>query len=274
MEDQPKFDHIPLEQLELWEEANVRKSSALVNIQDLAMNIKRNGLRVPLLVKEKIPKKLYLVFTGQRRLEACRMVDYSPVPCFIFKQISLRDAQILSLSENLYREAMTIDDISEAANKLLQIFKDLSKVARALGVTESTVKGYLDYNAVFPELRAMVGRGKGKISAQQAKDIYVKFPDLNRALAAGRELAKITDRTKKKKYHESIRAATPSDTWDSIRHRAEKLIHMKPFKILLPDSKYKVIEKIAYVRKIDEEDLLVNIVEKWIEEYERGEHRV
>jgi len=122
------------------------------------------------------------------------MINYSPIPCFVFKKISLRNAQILSLSENLYREGMTIDDLSDAADKLLHAFKDIEKVARALGVTVPTVKGYLDYKAVFPSLRTMVGRGKGKISAQQAKDIYVKFPDEKRALAAARELAKITDR--------------------------------------------------------------------------------
>ena len=77
---------IALEKLELWEEANVRKSNALENIHDLANNIKQNELRVPLLVKEKEHNKLYHVFSGQRRLEACRMINYSPVPCFVFKK--------------------------------------------------------------------------------------------------------------------------------------------------------------------------------------------
>lgn len=273
MEDRPKFDYIPLNQLELWDDANVRKSEALTNIQDLALNIKKNELRVPFLVKEIEPKKLYHVFSGQRRLEACRMINYSPVPCFIFKEISLRDARILSLSENLYREAMTIDDLSNAADILLNTFKDISKVARALGVTESTVKGYLDYKSVFPELRAMVGKGKGKISPQQAKDIYVKFRDVHRALAVAKELAKINDRKRKSKMHAAIRQASPDEDIDSIRKRAEKLIHMKSYEIILPDSDYKLVEKIAYVRNIAAEDLLLNIVEKYLEEYERGEHR-
>ena len=265
---------IPLKKLELWEEANVRKSNVLENIHDLANNIKQNELRVPLLVKEKEHNKLYHVFSGQRRLESCRMINYSPVPCFVFKKISLREAQILSLSENLYREGMTIDDLSEAADTLLHSFKDISKVATALGVGESTVKGYLDYKAVYPEIRALVGKkGKGKISVQQAKDIYVKFPDKPRAIAAAKSLAKISDRTKKRKYHAAITESTKHDTWGTITQKAEKAIRMKPYNILLPDSKYKLIEKVAYTRKIDAEDLLITIVEKWIHEYEQGEHR-
>lgn len=268
-----QLENIALEKLELWNEANVRKSNPLENIYDLANNIKQNKLRVPLLVKEKEPNKLYHVFSGQRRLESCRMINYTPVPCFVFKKISLRNAQVLSLSENLYREGMTIDDLSDAADTLLHSFKDISKVARALGVRESTVKGYLDYKAVYPEIKAFVGSGKGKISVQQAKDIYVKFPDKSRAIVATQALSKITDRTEKRKYHSAIKESAEHSTWETITQKAEKAIKMRPYNILLPDPKYKLIEKIAYARNVNAEDLLINIVEKWIYEYERGEHR-
>jgi len=274
MEDRPELGDIPLEQLELWSEANVRHSEVFVNMKDLAMNIKKTSLRVPLLVKEIKKNKLYKVFSGQRRLEACRMVTYDPVPCFVFKKISVRDARILSLSENLYREAMTIDDLSDAADQLLHAFKDISKVATALGVIESTVKGYLDYKAVPDEIKKFVGKGKGTISPQQAKDIYVKFPDIKKAVEAASELAKINDRKKKKKMHAAIKESTPYDTIKTIIQRAEKAIKMKEYEILLPDSKYKLIEKIAYVRKISSDDLLTNIVYSWLEEYERGGHRI
>jgi len=54
VEDKPELRDIPVDQLKLWEEANVRKSEVLLNIEDLAGNIKKYGVKVPLLVKEKI----------------------------------------------------------------------------------------------------------------------------------------------------------------------------------------------------------------------------
>lgn len=272
-EDRPKLKWIKLDYLVLWEEANVRKYGTLVNIEDLAHNIQKNGLRVPLLVKEAEPNKKYLVFSGQRRLQACKMINLEEVPCFVFEKISLTDAQILSLSENLYREAMSIDDISDAADTLYQKFKDLGRVAVALGVTESTVKSYLDYKAVPEEIKKFVGKGKGTITAKQAKDIYVKFPDLKRAIAVAKELAALNSRNQKIKFHAAIREANPDDDVPSLRKRTEKLSHLRKYEILLPDTKSKTLEKIAYTRHISELDLITDIIELWIDGYERGEHR-
>ncbi|MDE2590639.1 MAG: ParB/RepB/Spo0J family partition protein [Patescibacteria group bacterium] len=269
----PTLEFIPLKKLELWEEANVRKSDVLLNIGELAGSIKRNGLRMPLLVKEVDPKNKYLVFSGQRRLAASQIANIAEAPCFVFKNISLTDARILSFSENQFRESMTIDDKSNAANELYKKFKDIDRVALALGVKPPTVRTYLKYNAVPEELKAFAGKGQGKLSTSEIEDIYVKFPDLKRALAVAKKLSSIKERHKRRKYHAAVRDSTPSDDVETVTHRAEKLIHMKEFEILLPDSKYKTIEKVAYTRKIKPEDLLVDIVEKWIDEYDGGLHR-
>lgn len=273
MEDRPKLRWLKLDWLKLWEEANVRKSGTLVNIQDLALNIKKNGLRAPLLVKEAERDKEYWVFSGQRRLQACDMIKLESVPCLVFEKISLTDAQILSLSENMYREAMNIDDISDATDVLYKKFGDIAKVALSLGVTESKVKSYLDYKAVPDEIKKFVGKGKGTITPKQAKDIYVKFPDIKRAVAVAKELASINSRKKKISFHAAIREATPDDTISELHKKTDKLSHLKKYELLLPDTKSKTIEKIAYAKKITELDLITDIVEQWIDGYERGEHR-
>src|SRR5438445_6859840 len=145
VEDRPKLHFIPREQLELWREANVRHSEALLNINELAGSIKKHGVLVPLLVKEEEPRKKYLVFSGQRRFEACKIAELPEVPCFVFKDISERDAKILSFSENLFREAMTAEDKSRAAIELYGKFRDMDKVGIALGVKGGTVRKYLRY---------------------------------------------------------------------------------------------------------------------------------
>jgi ParB/RepB/Spo0J family partition protein len=272
IDDRPKLKWLSIDQLELWEEANVRKSGSLVNIEDLARNIQQNGLRVPLLAKEHTPNKLYLVFSGQRRLTACKMAGKIEVPVFVWEKISLNNARILSLSENLYREAMAIDDISDAADALYQKFdNNLDRVSIALGVKPSTVKRYLGYKAVYDELKELVRQKK--ITAQQAIDIYTKFPEKKRELEIAKELGAIKERNKKTKFHSAVKQSNPSDDIKKIRERADKLIHMKIYKILLPDANYKTIEKIALVRKVSAQDILIDIIEQWTTEYDRGEHR-
>lgn len=274
IENKPKLDFIPIEQLELWEEANVRKSDIFLNIEELAGNIKRNGMRAPLLVKEKEPKKLYLVFSGQRRLEACKIAGLKEIPCFIFKEITLADAQILSFSENQFREAMTIDDKSNAANKLFQRFKNIDRVALALGVTAQTIRGYLKWNAIPEKLKKFTKKEYGGLGNKEIEDIYIKFPDLDRAIAVAKKLGSIKKGTKaRRKFHAAVRESAPSDDVKTVSERAEKLTNMKEIELLLPYSKYKTIEKVAYTRKITDLDLLIEIIENWVDDYESGRNR-
>ena len=266
IKDTGKFKPIPLEQLELWEEANVRKHDALQNIEDLAGSIQRNGLRMPLFVKK--GENNYLVFSGQRRLEACRIARLEEVPCFVFEKISLIDARILSLSENLYRESMTKEDKSRAAVLLFEYFKDIDKVAHALGVKPNTVKGYFAYDDIPEELKKFA-RKDGNLTPKQVEDIYMKFPDMKRALTIANKLSSIKERNAKHKFHAAIRQAAPFDDLKTITERADKLIHMKKYVIHLPDADYKEIEKVASARKIDEEGLLLEIIENWIKEFLR-----
>ena len=267
-EQRPKLEDIKLEKLELWYDANVRKSEELTNIENLAGNIRKNGLRVPLLVKKKNNK--YMVFSGQRRLLACQIAQIHTVPCFVFNDIDLTDARILSLSENLYREAMTMEDKSNAARALFEKFGDMDEVAAALGVKVQTVKGYFTYDAIPDELKQFARKG-GNLTTKQVGDIYTKFADITTAKAVAKKLAGITNREKQLKMHAAIRTSAPSDDIPTIERRTEKLLHMKEYKIILPDIDYKLVEKVAYSRRIKGEDLLIEIVEDWVQKYnERG----
>ena len=265
----PEFKTIPTSDLELWQDANVRKHEVFNNIEDLIGNVKKNGLRVPLLVKPKNGR--YLVFSGQRRLIACRAAKLEKIPCFVFAGIDLTDARVLSLSENLYRQSMTKEDKATAAKNLFQKFKNITRVAAALGVKENTVKKYFAYDDIPDDLKKFARNNMG-LTTKQVEDIYVKFSATDKAVSIAAKLSRIKSRNKQRKMHASIRQSAPSDDIPTIERRAEKMLRMKTYKIRLPDNDYKTIEKIAYSRRIDEEDLLVEIVENWISEYNEGRH--
>lgn len=266
----PKFKMIPTSDLELWEDANVRKNEVLTNIEDLAGSIKKNGLRMPLMVKPGNGR--YLVFSGQRRLIACNAAKVREVPCFVFADIDLTSARILSFSENLYREAMTKEDKSSAARILFQKFESAARVAVAMGVRENTVKRYLAYDDIPEELKKFARRNGG-LTHKQVEDIYAKFSGTGKALSIAAKLSKIKSRNKKLKMHASIRQSAPSDDIPTIEMRAAKMLRMKAYKIVLPDADSNVIERIAYGRRIGGEDLLLEIIGNWIAEYNEGKHR-
>ena len=270
-QDRHNLEYLRIDELELWEEANVRKHEPMENIDELANNVKKNGLQVPLLVRKKTGGK-YGVFSGQRRLMACAKAGMSTVPCFVFEKISLTQARVLSLSENLYRLSMDYEDKSNAANRLLKHFKRIEKVASALGVNISTVKKYLGYNALPDELKQLVAQKK--ISSTQAVNIYAKFPD-DRSLTFAREMANIPVSEKKKRT--SMRFALESSKktakLEDVNKIAKTMEDGIMYRILLPKKKSKTVEKIASVRLSTKEEIATEMVLNAIDRYERGEDR-
>jgi len=255
---------IDLEKLELWRDGNVRKSDVYVDIEDLAKNIHENGLLMPLIVKEDVPDIKYLVISGQRRLQACRMINYSPVPCIVVKEISADEAKVLSLSENLYRRDMSEDDISDACDYLYKKLGKVLEVARRLGVSERKVRKYLGYKNVPEELKGLV-REK-KITSSQAILIYTQFPELERQIEVAKELASITERMDKSKFFQAVKESLPTDDLPKIRERAKRLAAMKTYEILLPPKTSHAIEKEAVEMGVEPEHIIAQILEYWIEE--------
>lgn len=268
IEERPILRYIKIEKLELWPEANVRKNDPLLNIADLATSIKKNGIRVPLLVKP--VDSIYKIFSGQRRFEAAQIAKIEEIPCYVFKDISLRDAMMLSLSENVLREAMTKEDKSAAAVTLLKLCKGVDNVAKIMGVREGTVRSYLRYDDIPQELRDF--RKKG-LSPKQIEDIYVKFPNLDDAIEVAEDLAKIKDRKKRHAYGVAIRKATASDKPADIRKRAARIEHAKQLKIFLDEDYYQTLSKVAFVRKRSDVEFVTEILEDWVDGYNKGEHR-
>ena len=53
MKRDPPLEYLKPDELELWQEANVRNNDPMQNLDELSRNIRRNGLRVPLLARGK-----------------------------------------------------------------------------------------------------------------------------------------------------------------------------------------------------------------------------
>ena len=262
---QDKIELIPLDKLETWREGNVRKTNVFVDIEDLAKNIQENGLLVPLLVvrKPKPDDDKFWVISGQRRLEACRFVNYTPVDCIELTKMTEEEAMLLSLSENLYRTDMTPDDKSAAVDILYKKFGSMTEVAKKLGVSLATARTYLKYRQVPQPLKDLVS--ERKINPGQAVSIYVKFPEEERQVRIAQYLAKKPP-TRKTKTFRAIKQAKPTDDVREIHRVEQKLVKQKRYEILLEPNTAEPIEKAAVAGMTNAEAIIVDILEKWVED--------
>lgn len=261
-----KLRTIPFERLEFWAEANVRKDMSPIKLAELAENIREVGLIVPLMAKFDKPSGKYLVFSGQRRLAACEKINKKMVECYVFDRISEDDARLLSLSENLYREKMAVDDVAKAAHSLfIKNNKSYKKTADALGVTHNVLRRYLDYYAV-PE---PVKREADKVGLRknEVTKIYNKFLKTSKALAVIREFGKIDSRKGRMKLNAAIREASPTDSVNKIKARAKQLLNSQEIKIIIPNDVVSELKKVARQKGQDLSEAIQDIVEDWVTGY-------
>lgn len=126
---------------------NVRKdlnsNEEETNIQNLADDIRINGLLSPLCVREDSQGK-FEVFAGQRRLEALKIVGEKNIPCIIYAKDSLDDELInLSFSENNQRNSMSQKDKCLYYYKLYEKYRNIAEVSKVSHVSEDTVEKYI-----------------------------------------------------------------------------------------------------------------------------------
>lgn len=252
--------------LDLWEEVNVRKRDVRVDIDDLVGNIKENGLLTPLLVKKNGDR--YQVFSGQRRLLACSKAGMTRIPCRVFVDITKEKARVLSLSENIYRRDMAIEDMTNAVVLLLHHFGNKNEVARALGISVQTVYNYLGYSALPDDIKKHVG---GRvITRSQALQIFRKF-ETEKAIEIVNELAQIPldERKKRRQYYTAIVDADKNDSIDNILAAARRADDLVKYTLLLPKKKSEILNRIAENTLVDRETVALDMLLTQIEIQER-----
>lgn len=273
MKRDPPLEYLKPDELELWQEANVRNNDPMQNLDELSRNIRRNGLRVPLLARGKNARGKYGVFSGQRRLFACVKAGLGIIPCFVFDRITLAQAMILSLSENMHGLPMDYEDRSSATKHLLRHFKDMDGVAAALGVTTATVKRYIGYDGLPDGIKLLIA--KRKITPTAAIDIYSKFEDEEMALKVCLELSEIPATSKKERRSMAfaIKSARATDTLEEIRKAAKTSEAGTAYTVLLPGEKSRTVERIAAVRFTTKEDIAEQMLLEHIRQVENAEMR-
>jgi ParB family chromosome partitioning protein len=184
---------VPLNKLEI-DPLNVRKTYSEKSIEEFAASIAAKGILQNLLVRKAKGNGRYSVSAGGRRFRAALLLveqgnlaaDH-PVPV---KVISKEEAQELSLTENIMREAMNPADQFEAFRDLADSGRSIADIAARFGTTESIVRKRLALGRVAPELREIFrqeGMSLDQLAAftitddhEEQKRVWEALPSYNR----------------------------------------------------------------------------------------------
>lgn len=121
------------------------------NLNELANNIKNNGLLNPLTVKYNKQNATYEIVAGQRRFLACKKLNIPKIKCTILNDdINEKDQIKISLIENVQREQMKISEKVKAYKKLYKSLyvntkeETMELVAKQVNIGLPTIKKYLE----------------------------------------------------------------------------------------------------------------------------------
>ena len=134
-------------------------------LNELAESIREHGLIQPITVRKM--EDGYEIIAGERRYRACKMADFTEIPCFIMSPTEEQAAQ-MALVENVQRENLTA---IEEAKSYVQIMRQAGitqeQVAQKIGKSQSAVANKIRLLNLPDEIQQ--GVIDGRISERHAR---------------------------------------------------------------------------------------------------------
>lgn len=186
MEGKFELKYIPINAVDI-SKLNVRTVNKEAGLDELTDSIKTIGIQQPIVVTKKGDR--YELIIGQRRLLAARKAGLQLIPAIIRTVESEQEALIASLSENIHRIDLDYKDKNQVAERLFAQLGSAKKVAKAIGVSEQTVRNYLGYSIVPEKMKEMVAQKR--INAQTAMRIARSISDEKKAVQIAEKVKEI-----------------------------------------------------------------------------------
>jgi ParB family chromosome partitioning protein len=176
---------IPIKDIDI-SQFNTRKNLADgqgdSTIEDLAKSIAKQGLLSPITVFQR-PGGKYALIAGQRRLLACKQLEWTAIPAIVRDSMDAVDATAISLVENVHRADMNPLDKARAFKILADKFGNLESVSRETGVGVSTIRKYIQLLDLAPELQERLAAGEAK-NTQALARLAQQIEDPNKQIEA------------------------------------------------------------------------------------------
>ncbi len=119
-----------------------RKTFDPVKLQELAEDIKQNGLIQPIIVRMSGVGE-YIVIAGERRLKAAQMLNQAKIKAIIAKDYTDEQVGYIQMAENMKRDDLRFYEMAEFIIGRIDAGEKQSTVADKLGMSKSDVTRYM-----------------------------------------------------------------------------------------------------------------------------------
>ena len=124
-----------------------RKSFDEKSIKELAISIKKQGLLMPILVKQdknNLDNKRYKIIAGERRWRACKSLKMKTIKAIVVKNTSEKSDALAAIIENVQREDLAVLEEAFAYDKLIKKYKmKHEEIAKSTGKSRSYITNLL-----------------------------------------------------------------------------------------------------------------------------------
>lgn len=120
------------------------------SLKELSESIKSYGILNPLTVR--LRNGRYELIAGERRLRAAKLAGLREVPCIVI-EVSMEDAGLISMIENLQRRDLNFIEEAAGINQLIIMFgMSQEEAARRIGKSQSAVANKLRLLKLPPDI--------------------------------------------------------------------------------------------------------------------------
>ena len=219
------WKNIPLDDLVLGK-SQARTKPSMAYVDELATSIERLGLLQPIVVCEATERGRWEILTGQHRFLAHKRLDRDTIPAAVLDgRVPEAEAKAISIAENLVRRKLTGRELVDGITHLYNFYGSQKAVVEATGLPVATVRSYVKYPRLRPELKKLVDDGEVDVNvALKAQDVAttgdstdveeaLKFARAMRSMPAVQrnKLAKQRAREPEKDVDELIEQAKTAD---------------------------------------------------------------
>lgn len=125
-------------------------------LQELAASIREHGVLHPVVVRKKGDG--YELVVGERRLRACKLLEWETMPAIV-REMSDGEVAEIALIENLQRENLNFFEEAEGYKRLLEEFGlTQDELAGRLGKSQSAIANKLRLLRLDPDVRKAISR--------------------------------------------------------------------------------------------------------------------
>ena len=263
-----EYRDIPLDDLVI-SKGQVRTETPGRDIEELARSIDAQGLLQPIVVCESRESGKWEILTGQRRFLAHKQLKRDVISAAILDaRVAESEAKAISITENLVRRRLSGRELKDGITFLYNHYGSVKDVVEVTGLPSGTVRDYVKYPRLLPELKKMVDDGTVDINvavkAQDASNDEDGDPSRDVAMKLAREMATMSG-----PQHQRIakeRKEHPERSVDDVIENAKTGSRVTQVVATVTRDTHRALQRFARDEGTNQDEAAVTLIEEALTE--------